>query len=102
MGIDLQWEGEKGDVLGRLPDEHDVVEQIIAASKEEKTACLRFIDPYGDTVFNQFQITVLLEELRDVRLDALGEEGRLHRQKLEELAVKAQSKVHTYLKFYGD
>jgi len=102
MGIDLQWEGENGDVLGRLSDEHNLVEQIIAASKEEKTACLRFIDPYGDTVFNQFQIAVLLEELRGVQLEALSGEARLHRQKLEELAGKAQNKVHTYLKFYGD
>ena len=102
MGIDLQWEGEKGDVLGWLPDEHDMVEQIVAASKQENTACLRFIDPYGDTVFNQFQITVFLTELRDVPLEALSEGARLHRQKLEEMAVKAQGKVHTYLKFYGD
>jgi len=102
MGIDLQWEGEKGDVLERLADEHDLVEEIVAAAIEAKTACLRFIDPYGDTVFNQFQITVFIEELKDVRLDALSEEARQHRLKIEELAAKARGKVHTYLKFYGD
>ena len=102
MGIDLQWEGERGDVLDRVSDERGFVAQILAAANEEGSVCLRFVDPYGDTVFNQKQIPVFLEELLALADEKLSADERLHRDAIAELAVRAQSKVHTYLKFYGD
>jgi hypothetical protein len=68
----------------------------------EKSVCLRFIDPYGDTVFNRAQMVVLREELLSVPEEPLEAEVRVHRKKIVELASKAESEIHTYLKFYGD
>jgi len=102
MGIDLQWEGERGNVLGRVSDELGLVEELVGTAKDGNTFCLRFIDSYGDTVFNQQQILVLLEELRAMPEDCLTSAAKLQREKLVELAMRAQGNTHTYLKFYGD
>ena len=38
---------------------------VLGASDIEATQCLRFIDEYGDTVFNQLQAPVLIRELEN-------------------------------------
>ena len=75
MGIDVKVEspyGPDGEVLG---DPNGFVPLFLALSASSDTKCLRFIDPYGDTVFNQLQIPVLIQEckarLRRVSADAL-------------------------------
>ena len=62
-------------------------------------ACLRFIDPIGDTVFNQAQIEVLAAEL-----DALLVNASAHPTlaAVRHFIEGARGKVHTYLKFIGD
>ena len=102
MGIDLQWEDERGNMLERILDDQGLTAQILAAANVAGSVCLRFVDPYGDTVFNQQQISVFLEELRAVPAEKLSPAARSHRDKVAALAMKAQGKVHTYLKFYGD
>jgi hypothetical protein len=36
---------------------------MLSCSDLDRTACLRFIDPYGNTLFNCSQMSVLAEEL---------------------------------------
>ena len=66
------------------------------------TCCLRFIDPYGGTVFNRAQLPVLLSELREMQ-------GRLRTATdaavIEDLCgflSRALDQVHTYVRFLGD
>ncbi len=63
MGVNLYMEDERGTQLAELLDPQGYVGCIVSLAGHEKTACLRFIDPYGDTVFNQLQIPVLIREL---------------------------------------
>ena len=103
MGIDLQWITESGEVLERVLDPQNTLSKIVdAAPNVEETICLRFIDPYGDTIFNRAQMEVLREELLSVPESALDTEASEHKKKIVELTTKAEAKVHTYLKFYGD
>lgn len=101
MGIDVQWIGERGDVRECVLDESDLLSEIVAGA-DEHSVCLRFIDPYGDAVFNQLQLPVLIEELSAVAANRLSREAIEHRQRVIKLATKARGKVHTYIKFYGD
>ena len=101
MGIDLQWISERGEVRERVLDPRNLMSEIVAGAKEE-SVCLRFIDPYGDAVFNQLQIPVLIEEIRSVAVDVLSREAVEHRDEVVALAAKAKGQVHTYLKFFGD
>lgn len=103
MGIDLQMVNERGEVLERIYDPHHTVMKILSAAPDfDESICLRFIDRYGDTVFNQSQIAILREELLSVPDSSLESRARAHKQEMLELAKKAEAKVHTYLKFYGD
>jgi hypothetical protein len=68
----------------------------------EGSVCLRFVDPVGDTIFNQAQLPVLLSELErsaDLQTDP---EIRAHIQKVCHLVSAARNQVHMYVKFIGD
>ena len=101
MGVDAVWKDEFGKERGRVSDPSMLMSQI-ATGRPEDTVCLRFIDPYGDTVFNQRQIPGVIEELT-ARLSSLGDEQtRTHVESVINLAKKAKGQVHTYLWFIGD
>ncbi len=85
-----------------VSDEGFFVSEILSASRNETGVCLRFIDPYGHTVFNQVQLPHLKAELSAVPDSALTNGAIQHRKKLLGLIEQASGKTHTYLKFYGD
>jgi hypothetical protein len=66
------------------------------------TCCLRFIDPYGDTTFNQSQLPVLIEELRDLRDRVTEPEAVEVLSGLLGFLQCAVDQVHMYVKFIGD
>lgn len=66
------------------------------------TCCLRFIDPYGDTTFNQAQLPVLIDELHDLR-NRVGDPKDVEvLDALLRFLESAVDQVHTYIKFIGD
>lgn len=80
MAIDLYMEDDEGNELGAVLDPDELTDRIVALAGHAGTVCLRFIDPEGDTAFNQFQIPTLIWELEaarehvtDERLKVLGE-----------------------------
>jgi hypothetical protein len=42
---------------------------------DEEGSCLHFVDPYGDTIFNQRQIPVLVVELMNLVLESEDQES---------------------------
>jgi hypothetical protein len=75
----------------------------LAASPLPHSACLRFIDPYGDTIFNSLQLPVLLEELEIVWQANSAPELRSHIALLISLVSQALAKgPHTFVNFRGD
>jgi hypothetical protein len=102
MGIDLRWEDENGEQLAELGDREFLVARFLPPFDAPDFPCLRFVDPAGDTVFNQAQITQLIAELE--RLSARRHDPKVERHLQAVLAFVRQAvrKVHTYLKFYGD
>jgi len=58
----------------------------------------KYLDPYGDTIFNHLQMNHLIldfKKLQELRYDEDIE-------RVIQLAVKCKSEPHTYLVFYGD
>lgn len=123
MGINIRWENETGNQLEEIPDPKNHFGFALALSPLDRTVCLRFIDPYGNTVFNQQQIPVFISELQDLQQVIMSEQFAGLREKLKttyraanspkveisehisqilELAQRIINKPHTYLKFYGD
>lgn len=76
MGIDAKLQTEDGRILQEVFDPEDILQRLLPFN-DESSSCLRFVDPYGDTTFNQLQIPVLhkrtgkcnskFEECRDDR-----------------------------------
>ena len=102
MGIDLRWENERGEQLGALGDLGFLVARFLPPLDDRDFHCLRFVDPAGDTVFNQAQITEVVHELE--RLASKRREPRVgaHLRAVLEFVRQAAGKTHTYIKFYGD
>jgi hypothetical protein len=62
VGIDARIEAERGTCVAELGDPHNRMNRLLSLSVLDSTHCLQFIDPYGDTVFNRFQMPVLQSE----------------------------------------
>lgn len=103
MGIEVIWKDERGTSLGEVSDPKMLLSRfaIRRASPVSGSACLQFLDPYGDTCFNQSQIPVLVQELRLAREGVADPELAEHLGRVLALAERA-NQVHTYLWFIGD
>jgi len=98
--------GEAGDEL-TTPlaldggDERWWVSPLIPSVAATESTCWRFIDPYGDTVFNRLQLPLFIEEIHSLESSASStQRGRL--AEVRALAEFALALPHRYLKFVGD
>ena len=101
MGIDAQIEDEEGKQIQFCHDGSSSFARLLTASDLSKSVCLRFIDPYGDTIFNQGQAAVLLEELKSVR-DAADATAASYIDNVLRFVDTASRSPHHYVRFIGD
>lgn len=103
MGINVAWVNERHEVKQEVFDSRQCLSGLAnSAWLRSDTVCLRFIDTYGDTLFNQAQIPVLLDELRNAELQQMDADIKSHLGKVSRLVERAVGKTHTYIKFIGD
>ena len=104
MGLDVVLEGEAGKEFDRISDTAGLLISLIRrrSGVNQNSCCLRFIDPYGNTVFNRLQMGELLAELAGLRQEASDPVQFELVKRIEELATQCQMRVHLYVKFYGD
>ncbi len=83
-------------------DTEGVLATCLLGFDDGQSCCLRFIDPYGDTIFNPLQARVLLVEwdgllmcFRESHADGLW-------QRLRSMMVTCSEQPHTYLRFIGE
>ena len=102
MGVNVYLEIEGGKQIVTLLDPHGIICRLLPMG-DEHFALLRYVDPYGDTVFNRLQMEQILKELEQLKKSRgrSAEEMEYIRQ-LEDMARQCQSEPHLYLKFYGD
>ena len=67
MGIDVSIEDEQGKQSSVVLDPNGYLAMVLQLPAVENTVCVRFIDPYGDTIFNQLQIPRFITELTEMR-----------------------------------
>jgi hypothetical protein len=61
MGIAILLEDEHGDVLETI-EWPTWLDSLLPSYDDESFQCLRFVDPYGDTIFNVVQMPTLLRD----------------------------------------
>ena len=52
---------EKGNQVGQRMD---IPTSVLPDLHDTRFTCLRFVDPYGDTLFNRLQVEVILEDFK--------------------------------------
>ena len=100
MSLEVRIEDEKGRPEGPTwwhPRSSELLCQF-----ESATSCLRFADPYGDTVFNHLQIPVLIGEVQALAETAPDPEARSALRSLITFLDQARDQRHIYVRFFGD
>lgn len=100
--IDIILEDEHGKPIKKVEGLTYLLGQFLPAHDDETSQCLRFIDPYGDTVFNRLQIKQFLAEWEKVASKAKTDEEKQLVDQVKYLAERCHREPHLYLKFYGD
>ena len=98
MAIDVEWKDANGQRLARY--EGPPIDARLPGQAADGSPCFRFVDPYGDTVFNAAQVAALEEELASIS----ATEGDVAGQARLLLAFVRilDERTHCYLKFIGD
>ena len=103
---DISLESDRGNITDSkdsyIGDVIELIDNNLSESELEKTFCLQFIDPYGNTTFNSPQTTVLIKEFELLFSRCQSTEEREKIKSIIEFISKAKDKVHTYIKFRGD
>ncbi len=102
MAMTIRLQDENG---GKIEEVHDTKGLIVACLpplRDLSYHCLRFIDPYGDTYFNQLQIETVLTEWDRVFKDIQDNETKGLAIKVKSLAQLCKNEPHLYLMFIGD
>ena len=100
MPIRVELQDERGGTIGLYLGPHLDLGFVESASQE--TSCFRFIDPWGDTTFNQEQIPVLIAEFKAEALKTSDLASRIRLDALIDFVEGARDSMHTYVKFIGD
>jgi hypothetical protein len=103
MGIAVVLQDERcNDISQTVLDPLGVIALSLPDPADASYTCLRFIDPYGDTVFNPLQAKVLIGEW--ARLESSFSERKAEElwSDIRKLIVQCSEEPHTYLRFIGD
>jgi hypothetical protein len=66
MGIDFYVEDSSGKIIQFVGDPNNFFNELLRNNIEESSKTLRFIDEYGDTVFNHLQHKFFISELQSL------------------------------------
>ena len=101
MGIDARLRLESGEVLGEVIDPQMVLSRATEQAFAE-TRLLKYLDRWGDTVFNKAQADDLLADIIDVKDANPGTPLFRFLSDLEPLVTRLSREAHAYLWFIGD
>ena len=101
MPIIVQRETERGDAI-EVADRVDALLTAVERVGSKRFAMLRYIDPYGDTTFNQPMLPDVLKDLDQLLALAITPDERTIAEQLRRMAERCLGQVHEYLKFLGD
>jgi len=102
MGLSVVLESERGESLDRFDDEKNLFHNFLPNPEDTTYQLIRFVDWYGDTVFNRLQMDALLVDLKKLATAVKTEEEMELLRRVIHFAHRIKEEPHLYLKFYGD
>lgn len=101
MGFSVILESESGQSLEQVDDPQNILHQLLP-SEDASYQYLRFIDWYGDTIFNRLQMEPYLNEWDRLSQAARTSEQETLLARIKQLALQCVREPHLYLRFCGD
>jgi hypothetical protein len=102
VGINVEIQHESGETIAEFLDPEGAITRLVVSQHENRhSICLRFIDPYGDTTFNQQQLPHLIAEVESAIRAMSDQVVKLKVARLSDF-LKTAINMHTYVKFIGD
>ena len=102
MGIDVRVETESGEVQDEVLDDQNLTEKLLPDREDNASPCLRFVDPFGDTLFNQIQIPLVIKELEKRLRGPAKPDVKGHCEAILRTVKAAAGEEHTYVRFSGE
>jgi hypothetical protein len=102
MGLDINLESERGEVIDSVGDSHNFLHALLSQPYDESGSMLSWIDWYGNTSFNHLQMEPFLREWDQLSPRAQSPEVKDLLSKIRELAVRCSKERTYHLKFIGD
>ena len=100
--ISVVLQEEDGKPLAQVNVDTHLLDSLLLETNDERFHSLRFIDLYGDTVFNRLQMNEFLAEWEMLSERASTLEQRELLDEVRALASMCRRQPHLYLKFCGD
>ena len=101
MGMSIRLENRDGKAVEEIPDLESLLSRFFPSWDDLTYHFLRYIDPWGETVFNHLQMDELIFELRRIRQKADTEEQRAFVDAIEGMAGSLQRRRRAVLEIYG-
>jgi hypothetical protein len=101
MGLMIRLEDQDGYEVACI-EETLLLNPLLPSLDDDTYELLGYVDPYGVTIFNWMQASVLSKDLLRVRAKAQSVETVALLDTIIALADKAMAEGHLYLKFSGD
>lgn len=102
MGLAILLIDASGRTLGEILDPARKLEGALPPESDDRFPLLRFVDSYGDTVFNRVQASYLREEIARLQQVTGDPAAKRLMEELLRLANECAAAPHRYLKFLGD
>jgi hypothetical protein len=102
VGLSIVVQDECGTRIDGVDDPTNILHRLLPCAEDLTSRCLRYVDWYGDTVFNRRQVIDVSNELQLLLEKAQTDTEKQLVGRILELAQRVEREPHLYLKFYGD
>src|SRR5262245_35099730 len=102
MGYIIVLQDEKGKAIETAIDSLNCLDRLLPLLDDSTSRCLKYVDPYGDTIFNRMQMPDVLSELEGILNRCESSKEVEFVNAVKGLALLCKKLPHLYLKFRGD
>jgi len=102
MPMVVRLENEFGSLIEQVDDSTNCLPGLLDKTEHFSFIMFRFIDLYGNTIFNRRQLGVLVKEIDHILKKTKASDELTLLEQIRRLAIYGSENVHVYLKFVGD